>query len=220
MRLLRAALLTIGGLGACLFLAYHGFAAYLGVREQQEPSARRVLQLADGQQIVLIQPTASAAGQPTAEAQASGPRPPAPTQPARPALLPPEQISLPALGVSWPVVLGDNENLPQFKGVGWLLGSGFPGQPGNMVLFGHLGGPHATFDQLHLLAPGDEFSVATAEGSYRYRIRERFETSPSDVAVLAPSASPTATLITCSGPWDAAAQTNERRLIVVADLVS
>jgi sortase A len=181
MRLLRTALMTIGGLGTCLFLAYHGFAAYLGVREQQEPSARRVLQLADGQQIVLLQPTASAASQPSAET--TSPRQPAPSTPA---LLPPEQISLPALGISWPVVLGDNENIPQFKGVGWLLGSGFPGQPGNMVLFGHLGGPHAT----------------------------------SDVRVLAPSASPTATLITCSGPWDAAAQTNERRLIVIADLVN
>ena len=213
MRVLRTALLLIGGLLVVLFLAYQGTVAYLSVREQEQPSTRRVLQLADGRQIALLQPTVGAINPPSSP-------PSGLPVPAAASLLPPEQISLASLGVSWPVVLGDNENMPQFKGVGWLLGSGFPGQPGNMVLFGHLGGPFATFDQLHLLTIGDEFSVGTAEGSYRYRIRERFETSPSDVAVLTASTSATATLITCSGPWDPIAQTNERRLIVIADLIN
>lgn len=144
---------------------------------------------------------------------------PVPTPQPAPQPLPPDRISIPRIGVGWPVVLGDNDNLPRFRAVGWFMGSGWPGTPGNMVLFGHLGGRNGTFMRLHELRPGDELSVFTAAGVARYRVREMHETTPDDVAVLAPTSGATATLITCSGPWDPVAQTNQRRLIVSADLI-
>jgi LPXTG-site transpeptidase (sortase) family protein len=110
--------------------------------------------------------------------------------------------------------------MPEFKGVGWMLGSAVPGALGNMVLFGHAGGTYGVFERLHELAPGDELSVTTHNGALRYRVVSVAETTPDDVAALLPSDTATATLITCSGPWDAALQTNVRRLIVVARLLS
>ena len=46
------------------------------------------------------------------------------------------------------------------------------------------------------------------------------KTNPDDVGVLAPTDNASATLITCSGPWDPIAQTKQRRLIVSADYVA
>jgi sortase A len=237
---LRTILIVSGGLLVGLGIAYGSGVAYLTWREQDQPSAIRVIQLPDGQQIPLVQPGANA---PSAAAGPAGVSNPAATTgptglisaaagaapaellpatadyaPAM-ALLPPEQILLPTIATQWPIVLGDNENIPQFNAVGWLLGSGFPGHPGNMVLFGHQGGANPTFSRLHELLPGDEFSIFTSESVYRYRVRTTFETTPNDVGVLAPSDTPTATLITCAGPWDAVAQTNTLRRVVVADLV-
>ena len=127
---------------------------------------------------------------------------------------------IPKIGIDWPVVLSDNEHLPEFRGVGWLMGSSFPGVPGNMVLFGHLGGAHGTFMRLNELQPGDEFSIFTEARELHYRVRSSHETTPDDVGVLAPTDYASATLITCSGPWDPVAQTNQRRLIVSADFVA
>jgi LPXTG-site transpeptidase (sortase) family protein len=219
---LRFTCIVLGSLLLFLGVAYGSGAVYLSWREGTQPSAVRVIQLANGQQIPLVQPSpqtaAPAAGNgspPAASANSSAPAPAAEQQP----LLPPESILLPSIATQWPIVLGDNENIPQFNAVGWLLGSGFPGHPGNMVLFGHQGGNNPTFNRLHEMIVGDEFSVATTQSVYRYRVRSVFETTPNDVAVLAPTNTPTATLITCAGPWDALNQTNERRLVVIADLV-
>jgi sortase A len=143
-----------------------------------------------------------------------------PTPESATAPLPPLRIAIPKIGVDWPVVLSDNEHLPEFRGVGWLMGSSFPGVPGNMVLFGHLGGAHGTFMRLHELQPGDEFSIFTEARELRYRVRSSHETTPDDVGVLAPTDNASATLITCSGPWDPIVQTNQRRLIVSAEYVA
>lgn len=219
---LRWLLLGLGWLFIGSGLAYGGLIGFVTWREQVAPASRRVLLLRDGQRIPLVQPTRAA---PVAAVQATGAPPIEPSSPdtltavsvSLPPTLPPERIVLPRLALDWPVVLSDNEHLPQFQGVGWLMGSSFPGVPGNMVLFGHLGGPYATFVRLHELQPGDEIQVFTAGQMYRYRVRTSFETTPDDVAVLAPTNTPVATLITCSGPWDPVAQTNQYRLIVIAD---
>ena len=135
-------------------------------------------------------------------------------------VLPPQRILIPAIGVDWPVVLSDNEHMPRFKGVGWFFGSAYPGQAGNLVLFGHLDGPYSTFGRLHELRPDDEFSVTTLDGTISYRVRALFETTPDAVEVLLPTDTATATLITCAGRWDPATRTYDRRLIVTADLVA
>lgn len=212
-------LLALGCVCIMLGVAYGSLIAYLMQREQVSPSTQQLLVLKDGQQIPLIQPTSTpmvAAPFPTRQPDQPIEVHATPT-PTAPPLLPPERIIIPRLEMDWPVVLSTVDHLPQFTGVGWLLGSAFPGAPGNMVLYGHLGGPNGTFMRLHELQPGDEFSVMSAGAEHRYRVRSSQETTPDDVGVLAPTSTATATLITCSGPWDPVAQTNVRRLIVTAD---
>lgn len=218
-RWLRRGLLVLGCGCVMLGVAYGGMITYLTQREQVSPSTQQMLVFNGGQQMPLIQPTSTpmvATPSPTPQpAQHSEPSPTA--SPSAPPLLPPERIIIPRIQVDWPVVLSTVDHLPQFTGVGWLMGSAFPGAPGNIVLYGHLGGPNGTFMRLHEVQPGDEFRVISAGVEHQYRVRSSQETTPDDVGVLAPTSTATATLITCSGPWDPVAQTNERRLIVTAD---
>ena len=217
----------LAAMGCVLVLSgvgYGGSIAYLSWREQAAPSTQRVLILKDGRQIPLVQPTSAPIIQPARTAPAApgataGAARPTPTPASAAPLLPPLRIVIPKIGVDRPIVLSDNEHMPKFRGVGWLMGSSFPGVAGNMVLFGHLGGEYGTFMRLHELQPGDEFSIFTEASELRYRVRSSHETAPDDVGVLAPTDDASATLITCSGPWDPIAQTNQRRLIVVADNV-
>jgi len=223
-RWLRRGLFALGSISMLLGVAYGSLIGYLVHREQVSPSTQQMLVLKGGQQIPLTQPiNAPVVTAPSPTRQPELPIEPraTPTPPAPPAplLLPPERIIIPRLDVDWPVVLSTVDHLPQFKGVGWLMGSAFPGAPGNIVLYGHLGGPNGTFMRLHEVQPGDEFSVMSAGVEHRYRVRSSQETTPDDVRVMAPTSTATATLITCSGPWDPIAQTNVRRLIVIADYV-
>jgi len=132
-------------------------------------------------------------------------------------ILPPLRIEIPDIDADWPVVLADNSHMPRFKGVGWLMGSAYPGEVGNIVLFGHLDGSYSTFGRLKELRRGDQFSIFTETSEYRYLVLESIETTPDDVTVLAPTDRPTATLITCSGRWDPIAQNYSRRFIIEAD---
>jgi sortase A len=223
----RGALLAAGALATLAGGAYGGAIGYAAWREQLSPSTRQMLVLSDGRQVPLVQPSAAPLpAPPTPPAGAPATRPQeqdqrdagvAPAPAAQPVTLPPLRVRIPRIAVDWPVVLSHNEHMPEFRGVGWFMGSAFPGAPGNIVLFGHLGGPYGTFMRLHELRAGDEFSIVTEAGEHRYRVRDAYETTPEDVAPLTPSDGATATLITCSGPWNQALQTNERRLIVTAD---
>jgi sortase A len=225
-------LIALGCLLVAAGLAYAGLIAYLTLRESASPSTSMVLRLSDGTKRPLVQPTP-----PQASAQLP-PQSPGATYTSTSGLLtgpdvttstikvasqarfPPLSLKAPAFGLNWPVVLGTNDSMPKFKGVGWLLGSGYPGVPGNMVLFGHLDGPNATFGRLYQLRAGDILTVTTEIDEYHYRVSNVFETTPDDVGVLTPTSGATATFITCSGQWDPARRTYSRRLIVTADLVA
>jgi sortase A len=219
-------LLVAGCLLIFLGLAYGALIGFVMWRESISPSGSQVLVLKDGRRILLVQPTRSpAAPVPTETLQAAALSESQPVATGIPklgqsyAVLPPLRIKIPEIGVDWPVVLGDNEHLLRFKGVGWFMGTAFPGEPGNMVLFGHLDGPYSTFLRLRELKPGDEFTVITEEAQHQYRVRSVYETTPDDVAVLAPTDAATATLITCSGKWIPAQRTYDHRLIVTADYI-
>lgn len=134
------------------------------------------------------------------------------------AYLPPLRLKIAGIDVDLPVVLSNSKHMPKFKGIGWLMGSAYPGKAGNLVLFGHLDGPYATFSKLRQLAPGDEFTVTTESDSLNYKVTRLFDTPRDDVAVLAPTGDATATLITCSGQWDPVLSDYSHRLIVVAVL--
>jgi len=241
-------LLIAGSLLIIAGTIYGGTISYMMWRESVSPSTSQVLILKDGTRIPFIQPTrpAEQAGgtlasrtQPTSprngpstlnnpETTAPGDNPGrAPshegntgegiTSPSS-AYLPPLRLTIASIDVDLPVVLSNSKHMPQFKGVGWLMGSSYPGNAGNLVLFGHLDGPYATFSRLRELAPGDEFSVTTESADLRYQVTRLFDTLRDDVAVLSPTSGATATLITCSGQWDPVLGDYSHRLIVVAVL--
>ena len=220
-------LLVAGCLLIASGLGYGGMVGYLVWREAVSPSTGQVLVLKDGRRIPFAQPTplprpTSMPEVSTRQASAHpAPATPVPSNAASeaPSLLPPSSIKIERIGVEWPVVLSTDKHLPRFKGVGWLLGSAYPGFAGNMVLLGHFDGPYSTFGRLGELRPGNEFSVFTAGGEHRYRVRELFETERNDVGVLAPTEEAAATLITCSGQWLPSLKDYSHRLVVTADYI-
>ncbi len=233
-------LIVVGCLMTLLGASYIGFVQHIISQESASPSTSRVLVLKDGRHIPLRQPTSlpllkpyssipgtqsiigAADNGPVAVAtkETAGELPEVSEQIFKAQVMPPMRLYLPDIGTDWPVVLSNGKQLPRFKGIGWLLGSAYPGAPGNMVLFGHLDGEYATLTRLKELKPGDIFSVFTDGGEYRYRVRSSFETTPDDVGVMAPTESATATLITCSGHWDRIESMYDRRLVVIADYLS
>jgi LPXTG-site transpeptidase (sortase) family protein len=102
-----------------------------------------------------------------------------------------------------------------------------PGQVGNVVLAGHVDfagfGP-AVFYRLRELRAGDEFSVALSDGTYfEYRVSSVavYEDETAPVAeIVGPTPTETATLITCTGVFDAAAHAYNERLVIRADRVA
>ena len=93
----------------------------------------------------------------------------------------------------------------------WGEGSGYPGEPGNQVIFAHA--------RVGLFLPvrelkGDELVyVLTKDKWYLYKVKEIREVYPNQIEVIAPTTDETLTLYTCSGYQDS------KRLIVIAKRV-
>jgi sortase A len=111
----------------------------------------------------------------------------------------PEQairIQIPAISVDAPIVQGDGwEQLK--KGVGQSIGSANPGQPGNVVLSAHNDIFGEIFRNLDRLVPGDLVILYTNQRSYTYIVVDTKIVQPTAVEVMAPTAKPTVTLISC-----------------------
>ena len=127
----------------------------------------------------------------------------------------PEQairIQIPALNVDAPVVQGDGwEQLK--KGVGQHIGSADPGQNGNVVLSAHDDVYGQLFRYLDRLVPGDRVIIYTQQRQYVYIITGTVIVEPTQVEVMAPTADPTVTLISCY-PY----LVNKQRIVVFAKL--
>jgi len=88
--------------------------------------------------------------------------------------------------------------------VGYLVGTGLPGRPGNLVLSGHISAPLSgqgnIFHDLPSLANklGARVAVQAASGTwYYYQITGTDVVLPTDNWVLNPTPAPTITLLTC-----------------------
>ena len=127
----------------------------------------------------------------------------------------PEQairIQIPALNVDAPVVQGDGwEQLK--KGVAQHIGSADPGQTGNVVLSAHDDVYGELFRYLDKLVPGDLVILYTQQRQYVYVITSTVIVEPTQVEVMAPTADPTVTLISCY-PY----LVNKQRIVVFAKL--
>lgn len=122
------------------------------------------------------------------------------------------RIQVPAIGVDAPVVQGDTW-VQLKKGVGQHLGSGAPGQPGNVVLSAHNDVFGEIFRDLDRLRPGDQVILFSARQQYVYVVTGSAIVEPTQVEVMAPTSGPTVTLISCY-PY----MVDNKRIVVFADL--
>jgi sortase A len=131
-------------------------------------------------------------------------------------------IEIPKIGVSAAVVEGvDVGDLR--KGPGHYPSTPFPGQEGNSAIAGHRTTYGAPFSDLDRLQRGDDITLQTVQGTFRYRVeRDPFAVNPNESSVLLSQPDParpghnlaTLTLTTCNPKYSAA-----ERLIVSASLV-
>jgi sortase A len=122
------------------------------------------------------------------------------------------RIQIPAINVDAPIVQGDGwEQLK--KGVGQNIGSANPGQNGNLVLSAHNDVYGEIFRYLDRLVPGDQIIIYTQQRQYVYVVERTVIVEPTAVEVMAPTGSPTATLISCY-PY----LVNKQRIVVFARL--
>jgi sortase A len=80
------------------------------------------------------------------------------------------------------------------RAVGHLPGTVLPGQQGNVVIAGHR---DTFFRPLRNIHKGDEITLTTLDGSYRYRVDFTEVLAPQDTEVLDNSAGAILTLVTC-----------------------
>jgi sortase A len=127
----------------------------------------------------------------------------------------PEQairIQIPAIKVDAPIVQGDGwEQLK--KGIAQHIGSADPGEIGNVVLSAHNDVYGELFRYLDKLAPGDKVILFTQQRQYVYIVTQTIIVQPTQVEVMAATAEPTVTLISCY-PY----LVDKQRIVVFATL--
>jgi len=128
----------------------------------------------------------------------------------------PEQairIRIPAISVDAPIVMGDGEEQLK-KGVGQYIYSSNPGQDGNLVLSAHNDVFGEIFRDLDKLEAGDEVIIYTNQRAYTYVVENQQVVGPLQVEVMAPTAEPVVTLISCY-PY----MVNTHRIVIKAKIL-
>ena len=117
--------------------------------------------------------------------------------------------------------LADDADRPVMVLANWRQ-PGLAGARTNMVLSGHVvtTARGNVFRDLYQVRPGEPVVVHTDKGQFTYRIVDVRLVKPTDVSVIAPSAEPRLTLVTCAGQFDYRTHTFSERLIVTGQLVT
>lgn len=102
-------------------------------------------------------------------------------------------LRIPAIDLEVAVLAGTGD-LVLNRGVGHIEGTAEPGAAGNVGIAGHRDG---YFRGLKDIAAGDAIELETLDGTLSYEITELLIVDPPDVWVLAPTDTPTLTLVTC-----------------------
>ena len=124
------------------------------------------------------------------------------------------RVDIPRLKLSAVVAEGDDDRTLG-KAVGHLPDTPLPWQRrGNVALAAHRDG---LFRKLEKIRLDDDVRIVTPRGEYHYRVKRTHIVDPDDVWVIAPTATPTVTLITCY-PFSFVGNA-PRRVIVQAELV-
>jgi sortase (surface protein transpeptidase) len=139
-------------------------------------------------------------------------------------------VSIPALGVSAPIVrVGFDRSgsmvLPHAaREVAWLDQGPFPGATNNVVLAGHIswGGVPGSFGRIEALRPGDIVQIVLHGTTWRYAVRFSCYfpfNSRRGLQVIGYTPTPSLTLVSCAGSWNASAGTHDLRIVVRAEQV-
>jgi sortase A len=124
------------------------------------------------------------------------------------------RVDIPRLRLSAAVAEGDDDRTLG-KAVGHLPDTPLPWQRrGNVALAAHRDG---LFRRLEGIRINDDIRVVTPRGEYHYRVTKTHIVDPDDVWVIAPTDTPTITLITCY-PFSFVGNA-PRRFIVKGELV-
>lgn len=136
------------------------------------------------------------------------------------------EISIPAINVKAPVIFEPSYQETQVqlalrRGVVKFATTADPGQPGNVVIFGHSSGqPWApgdykfVFTNLDKLRAGDKIHIDYKGQRYIYQMVSSTVVTPDQVNVLSPTDTSTLTLITCTPVG-----TSQKRLVIRAEQI-
>ena len=123
-------------------------------------------------------------------------------------------IQIPKINLSMTIIQGTDS--PQLRmGPGHYLSTATLGSNGNAAIAGLRTTWGRPFRYLDHLVVNDPIIVTTTQGRFLYRVVDSRVVQPSDLSVLAPSATPILTLTTCNPPYSAVT-----RLVVVARLAA
>jgi sortase A len=103
------------------------------------------------------------------------------------------ELSIPRLKTKLYVLEGDDDQELR-RGPGHIPGTAMPGAIGNAVIAGHR---DTHFRMLKDIRKGDEILLRTADGEFRYQVRDTAIVAPDDVAPLQPSTETVLHLVTC-----------------------
>ncbi|HQR35276.1 MAG TPA: class D sortase [Blastocatellia bacterium] len=103
------------------------------------------------------------------------------------------QIRISQIGLTAMIQEGTGEETLQ-RAVGHVQGTSLPGQHGNIALAGHR---DTFFRGLRQIRLGDEITLTTFSGSYRYRVESTKVVEPEETEVLDPATDDILTLVTC-----------------------
>jgi len=128
----------------------------------------------------------------------------------------PQRIIIPQISLDLtitPAKIVNNHWQTSEEGASYLLGSGIPGQKGNVILYGH--NKQLLLGPIRWLKEGEEIKIINRRGEeYIYSIVQTKTVTPETVEILAPSEEAVLTLYTCTGFLD------RERWVIVAQLHS
>ena len=165
MRLIQALLITIG----VICLGIYGFITVQAWRQQAE------LQSELQKQLVLPPKTTVKVKPKLGEGDLVG------------------RLEIPRLNVSVMVMEGTSDRTLRL-GAGHIMGTSYPGTPGNSALAAHR---DTFFRDIRNIKAQDMVRFTTPHGTIAYRVSSTNVVDPKDVEVLSPTTDETLTLVTC-----------------------
>ncbi len=103
------------------------------------------------------------------------------------------RLEIPSLDLSVMLLQGTDDRTLN-RAVGHIEGTAFPGQSGNIGIAGHRDG---FFRPLKDISQNAIITLTTLKGRFFYRVKAINIVTPTDVRLLAPTARPSVTLVTC-----------------------